>query len=55
MTKQDALERLRELIQKQQVVLGWSERPISLEELIIYRVGQEVIDEIYEAIEKVYD
>ena len=52
MTRQEALEELRSMIQRNTVVLGWGEKPTTLEELIRAREGNEVIDEIYEVIDR---
>lgn len=52
MTKQEALEELRDMIERNSVVLGWSEKPITLEELIRAREGNERLDEIYELIDR---
>jgi hypothetical protein len=51
-TKQEALEELRDMLQRNTVVLGWSEKPVTFEELIRARQGDEIIDEIYEVIDR---
>lgn len=52
MTKQEALEELRDMIQRNSVLLGWAEKPITFEELIRSRQGDEIIDQIYEVIDR---
>lgn len=55
MTHKEALESLRALIKKHDIILGWGEKPTTLEELIIARDGPELLNEIDKAIETVYD
>lgn len=55
MNKQDALETMQSWLKDQTVALGWAEPPISFEDLIRARLGDEIVDEVYKAIEVVYD
>lgn len=47
MTAEEALKQLRELIKKHKVELHWTEPPISLEEIIVAREGNELLEQIY--------
>ncbi|QYN80557.1 hypothetical protein [Kosakonia phage Kc304] len=49
-TKQEALEELQHVLQTQSVVLGWAEKPITFEELIRARLGDDYLNKIYEII-----